>query len=388
MTFHEHFESSEDAEEGPTALLETTTATTERGATHWDEEEMKHMDDVRILGYDPIIQPLELASQFPISKSMEKSIRLFRHTTRRILEDHDDRLLVVVGPCSIHDPQAALEYAALLQQAAATFANDLFLIMRCYLEKPRTTIGWKGLINDPYLDGTFRINEGLLLARKLFHQLAEMQVPIAMELLDTISPQYLAELVTWGSVGARTTESQLHRELASGVSFPVGIKNGTDGRVQIAVDAIQTAMHPHHFLGVSKVGRVALTHTKGNPTCHLILRGGRTPNYTSEHVVEATRQLTQAQLPGALLIDCSHGNASKDHRNQQTVAHDVALQLQQGQTAIKGVMLESFLVEGKQPWGRSNLVYGQSITDACLSWEQTLPILHRLAEAVQARRKR
>ncbi|KAJ1507586.1 hypothetical protein HMI56_007713 [Coelomomyces lativittatus] len=370
-------------------------ATVERSTTaspSLDAEEAYYeppsMDDIRVLGYDPIIQPLELARKFPLSKKAHSSIREFRRVTRAILEGKDDRLLVVVGPCSLHDPKAALEYSCHLKKAIQTFEKDLFMVMRSYLEKPRTTIGWKGLINDPNLDGSFRINEGLQIARALLNQLAEDEIPIAIELLDTISPQYYSELITWGAVGARTTESQLHRELASGVSFPVGIKNGTDGRVQIALDAIQTASHPHHFLGVSKSGVISVTRTKGNPTCHLILRGGdKGPNYSLPHVMEAEMKLKEANLSTSIMVDCSHGNSQKQHLNQIQVAKEVANQLVEGTSPIKGVMIESFLVEGKQNWS-NQLVYGQSITDACLSWEQTVPVLENLAQAIRERRKR
>jgi 3-deoxy-7-phosphoheptulonate synthase len=345
-------------------------------------------DDLRIERLKPLIPPAILMEQYPISEVASATVAEGRHAASRILEGEDDRLLVVVGPCSIHDVRAARDYAERLSAAARRFREDLLLIMRVYFEKPRTTVGWKGLINDPRLDGSFAINEGLGLARGLLLELGELEVPAGCEFLDTITPQFIADLVTWGAIGARTTESQVHRELASGLSMPVGFKNGTDGNVQIAVDAIRAASHPHQFLSVTKQGLAAIVVTKGNDTCHVILRGGqRRPNYHAEDVEATARILQRAGLPPRVMVDCSHGNSGKDHTRQPAVARDVAAQVAEGSTYIFGVMLESHLVGGRQDVtpGRP-LSYGQSVTDACLSWIDTVPVLEGLAHAVRARR--
>ncbi|HUK63752.1 MAG TPA: 3-deoxy-7-phosphoheptulonate synthase, partial [Dongiaceae bacterium] len=306
-----------------------------------------------------------------------------------ILNGADDRLVVIIGPCSIHDPEAALDYARRLRTLADELAADLRIVMRVYFEKPRTTVGWKGLINDPNLDGSFAINEGLRLARRLLLDLAEMGLPAGCEFLDPITPQFISDLVSWGAIGARTTESQTHRELASACSMPVGFKNGTDGGVQIAIDAVRAAAHPHRFLGVTEQGLAGIVSTRGNPDCHVILRGGASgTNYDAISVQKTLAALRDAGLPARLMIDASHGNSEKDHRRQPLVVREVAAQLAQGESGIIGVMMESFLVDGRQNLtDRALLVYGQSITDACLGWDATVPVLHELAEGVRARRR-
>jgi 3-deoxy-7-phosphoheptulonate synthase len=315
-------------------------------------------------------------------------------TARRLADDivkgNDDRLIAVVGPCSIHDTKAALEYADQLRQVAAALSDDLLIIMRVYFEKPRTTVGWKGLINDPQLDGSFDINNGLRAARGLLLDLAERGLPAGSEFLDVITPQFIADLISWGAIGARTTESQVHRELASGLSMPVGFKNGTDGNVQIAIDAIGASRHPHHFLSVTKQGISAIVNTTGNDTCHLILRGSNSgPNSDESSVSDAQAKLTGASVNHRLMIDCSHGNSRKDHSKQPAVAQQVATQVANGSTAIMGVMIESHLKAGKQNHQAGTpLVYGQSITDACLDWESTVPVLEQLAAAVRDRRRK
>ncbi|KAI9499912.1 hypothetical protein BX070DRAFT_196650 [Coemansia spiralis] len=350
-------------------------------------------DDLRIAGYDPLIAPNILQMEHPLSERSEDVIASGRKQASDILRRKDDRLIVVVGPCSIHDPKAALEYCAQLKKLADELKDDLCIVMRVYFEKPRTTVGWKGLINDPDLNDTFNINKGLRVARDLLCQITDMGMPAGCELLDTISPQFLGDLFSWGAIGARTTESQLHRELASGVSFPVGFKNGTDGNATIAVDAIRSASHPHHFLGVTKSGLAAITVTRGNPLCHIILRGGNSgPNYAAEWVGRISEQIKKAGVVDNIMIDCSHGNSSKDHRNQPGVSSDIARQVAAGNRAIVGVMIESNINEGRQnipgeaEGGVAALKYGQSITDACVSWEQTVPMLQELAQAVRDRR--
>jgi len=346
-------------------------------------------DDLRIERIRPLIPPEILMENLPLSERASATVAESREAATRILRRKDDRLVVVVGPCSIHDVAAAREYARGLRALADELRDALLVVMRVYFEKPRTTVGWKGLINDPYLDGTFKVNEGLALARGLLLDLAEMGMPAGCEFLDMITPQYIADLVSWGAIGARTTESQVHRELTSGLSMPVGFKNGTDGNTQIAIDAIQAASHPHHFLSVTKQGLSAIVATRGNPDCHLILRGASSvPNYDAESVGRAVAALEKAKLPGRLMIDCSHGNSRKDPLRQPAVAHDLAGQLRAGDRAIAGVMLESHLVAGRQePASGGALTYGQSITDACLGWTDTVPVLRELAEAVRARRK-
>ncbi len=346
-------------------------------------------DDLRITGIRPLISPAVLSYYLPITEAASELVATSREQTDAILRGEDDRLLVVVGPCSIHDPEAAIEYAEKLRDLAQEVQKDLLVIMRVYFEKPRTTVGWKGLINDPGLDDSFDINQGLRVARKLLLDLANMGVPAGTEFLDTISPQYIADLIVWGAIGARTTESQIHRELASGLSMPVGFKNGTGGSVQIALDAIQSASRPHHFLSVTKQGVSAIVSTAGNRSCHLILRGGKSgPNYAKEEVSAAAAMLREQGLPESLMIDCSHGNSMKDYRNQPMVARDISNQIAAGSKEISSVMIESNLCEGNQKLvaDLSSLKRGQSITDACIHWDDTVEVLRTLATAVRKRR--
>ena len=345
--------------------------------------------DLHVESIRPLLPPAILLEELPLSDKGSQVVARARKEVARILSGEGDRLIVIVGPCSIHDPEAGLEYARRLEAVADELSEDLRIVMRVYFEKPRTTVGWKGLINDPILDGSFAINEGLRLARRLLLDLAELGLPSGCEFLDPITPQFISDLVTWGAIGARTTESQVHRELASGLSMPVGFKNGTDGGVQIAIDAVRAAAHHHRFLGVTEQGLAGIVSTRGNPDCHVILRGGQEgPNYDASHVQKTLAALRDAKLPARLMVDASHGNSDKDFRRQPVVARDVASQVAQGEAGIIGVMLESFLVEGRQDLkDRRNLVYGQSITDACLSWETTVPVLRELAAAVRARRK-
>jgi 3-deoxy-7-phosphoheptulonate synthase len=328
--------------------------------------------------------------ELPESAAAEQTVEQARRAVRDILFETDDRLLVVVGPCSIHDPGAALKYAELLKAAAEKFKADLQIVMRVYFEKPRTTVGWKGLINDPNLDESFEINKGLRTARRLLCDLNHMGVPAGCEFLDPISPQYISGLVSWGAIGARTTESQVHRELASGLSMPIGFKNGTDGTIKIAVDAVMSSARPHHFLGVTEQGLAGVVSTKGNPECHVILRGGATgPNYDAESIKSTADALEKAGLRRGLMVDCSHGNSSKDYKRQPVVAQALAEQLAAGSRDIIGVMLESNLVEGNQQIvSGQKLTYGQSVTDACINWDMTTPVLDGLAAAVRARRAR
>jgi 3-deoxy-7-phosphoheptulonate synthase len=347
-------------------------------------------DDERIDNVTPLPPPEHLIRFFPIQGSAaEGLIADTRAKVRQILHARADRLLVVIGPCSIHDPAAAIEYAKKLREERQRFGDELEILMRVYFEKPRTTVGWKGLINDPYLNGSFRINEGLRIARDLLVRINQAGVPAGCEFLDVISPQYIGDLVSWGAIGARTTESQVHRELASGLSAPVGFKNGTDGNVKIAVDALLAARQKHHFLSVHKSGQVAIVETRGNDDCHIILRGGKAPNYDSQSVNAACSDLVRAKLPERLMIDCSHANAAKDYRRQAAVAADIGRQIAGGERRIVGVMIESHLVEGRQDLepGRS-LTFGQSITDACLGWDDSVKLLQGLADAVKARRQR
>jgi 3-deoxy-7-phosphoheptulonate synthase len=346
-------------------------------------------DDLRISGLKPLISPAVLNYFQPLPPSVAELVATARQQADAILRGRDDRLLVVVGPCSIHDPDAALEYAARLAPWIEHHRADLCLVMRVYFEKPRTTVGWKGLINDPHLDGSFDINEGLKIARGLLLDLAKLGVPAGTEFLDTISPQFIADLIAWGAIGARTTESQVHRELASGLSMPVGFKNGTSGSVQIALDAILSASRPHHFLSVTKQAVAAIVSTTGNDSCHLILRGGRhSQNYEKEPVAEAVAMLSEQNLPPRLMIDCSHANSRKDYRNQRLVANSLCQQIAQGSQAIAAVMLESNLVEGNQKLvpDRSQLVRGQSVTDGCIGWDDTVEVLDKFAAAVRERR--
>ncbi len=346
-------------------------------------------DDLRISGINPLISPAVLAYYLPITEEASELVAGTRTQADAILRREDDRLLAIVGPCSIHDPAAALEYAAKLKDQAKRLEKDILVIMRVYFEKPRTTVGWKGLINDPDLDDSFDINQGLRIARGLLLDLANMGVPAGTEFLDTISPQYIADLIAWGAIGARTTESQIHRELASGLSMPVGFKNGTGGSIQIALDAIQSSSRPHHFLSVTKQGVSAIVSTAGNESCHLILRGGKTgPNYDKDSVDAAAAMLKEQGLIETVMIDCSHGNSMKDFRNQPMVARSIANQLAGGSQVITSVMIESNLVEGNQKLTSdlSKLTRGQSVTDACLGWDDTVETLDILAEGVRKRR--
>lgn len=341
-------------------------------------------DDIRIEKLLPLIAPAILIEELPLADKPAAMVSQARQQIERIVNGADDRLLVVVGPCSIHDPTAAMEYAQRLRGIMAQFEQELMIVMRVYFEKPRTTVGWKGLINDPDLDGSFNINQGLRQARGLLLQIAELGIPSGCEFLDTISPQFIADLVSWGAIGARTTESQIHRELASGLSMPLGFKNGTDGSIQIAIDAIGAASHPHHFLSVTKQGTAAIVTTTGNRDCHLILRGSSTgPNYDAKSVSQATAMLAKNNLPARLMVDCSHGNSNKDFSRQPLVVEDLAQQIAGGSEAICGAMIESHLFEGNQKQPES---YGVSITDACISWETTVFTLDTLANAIKKRR--
>ncbi|HAT10660.1 MAG TPA: 3-deoxy-7-phosphoheptulonate synthase [Planctomycetes bacterium] len=348
-------------------------------------------DDLRIEGLSPLLPPAILMEELPLSERASETVAAGRAAVTRSLRGEDDRLVVVVGPCSIHDPAAALDYAARLKPVAQRLARDLLVVMRVYFEKPRTTVGWKGLINDPDLDNSFHINKGLRTARKLLCDLADLGLPAGCEFLDPITPQFIADLVSWGAIGARTTESQVHRELASGLSVPVGFKNGTDGNLQIAIDAMRSAAHPHRFLSVTKQGVAAIVATRGNPDTHVILRGAASGvNYDPASVAKAVAALTAASQSARLMIDCSHGNSAKDHRKQTQAASAIAAQIISGSHSIFGAMIESHLVAGRQnvpaSGGCVGLTYGQSITDACVSWDETVPMLDELAAAVARRR--
>ncbi len=345
-------------------------------------------DDLRIEGLRPLIPPAILMEELPITERVARTVTRGREEATDIIHGNDDRLLVVVGPCSIHDTEAALDYAARIAKQAERLADDLCIIMRVYFEKPRTTVGWKGLINDPDLDGSFNINQGLHKARRLLLQLGELNVAAGTEFLDTISPQYIADLVAWGAIGARTTESQIHRELASGLSVPVGFKNGTDGNTQIAIDAIAAARRAHHFLSVTKQGLSAIVSTKGNEDCHVILRGSHSgPNYDEASLEAVATSLRRAKLQESVMIDASHGNSQKDYRRQLEVVRHIAEQITGGSTLVFGLMIESHLIEGRQSQEPGKpLMYGQSITDACISWDATVPLLDELAIATRSRR--
>ncbi len=349
---------------------------------------MKHeIDDVRIKEIKELSPPAHVLREFPVSDRAAEATYEGRQAIHKILHGADDRLVVVVGPCSIHDTEAALDYARRLKAERDRLSADLEIVMRVYFEKPRTTVGWKGLINDPRLDGSFSINEGLRLARQLLWQLNELGLPCATEFLDTITPQYTADLIAWGAIGARTTESQIHRELASGLSCPVGFKNGTDGNVRIAVDAIRAAASPHHFLSVTKAGHSAIVSTEGNEDCHVILRGGKGPNYDAASVEAVCVELAKAGLASRLMIDFSHANSSKQYKLQMDVARDVAAQMAAGDDRIFGVMVESHIKEGRQDLVPGKpLEYGQSITDPCIGWDDSIALLDQLAEAVRKRR--
>jgi 3-deoxy-7-phosphoheptulonate synthase len=348
-----------------------------------------YTDDLRIRSFARLSTPAELLHELPCTDAMSNTVAGARRALHRILHGEDDRLAVVIGPCSIHDTKAALEYAGKLRPLRDSLADALEIVMRVYFEKPRTTIGWKGLINDPDLDGSFNINKGLRLGRGLLCEINALGLPAGVEYLDTISPQYISDLVAWGAIGARTTESQVHRELASGLSCPVGFKNGTDGNVKIAVDAVGAASHPHHFLAVTKEGQATVAATAGNPDGHVILRGGKTPNYGAEDVAAACKLLEQAGLKARVMVDASHANSSKRPENQPRVVDAIAAQLEGGERRVVGVMVESHLIAGRQELVPGKpLVYGQSITDACIDWPTSVGVLERLASAVRLRRKR
>ena len=343
---------------------------------------LQKTDDVRIKAVTELLPPIAHLYELPISEAAADLVVRTRQEISDLVHGKDNRLLVIIGPCSIHDPKAALEYAERLLPLRKKYEKELLIVMRVYFEKPRTTVGWKGLINDPHLDGTFDINFGLRQARKLLLNLNEMGMPASTEFLDMITPQYYADLISWGAIGARTTESQVHRELSSGLSCPVGFKNGTDGNLKIAIDAIGAASHPHHFLSVTKTGHSAIVQTAGNRDCHVILRGGKEPNYDSSHVTAAAEACEKAGVPAKLMVDFSHANSRKDFKRQMEVAADIANQLRNGENHIMGVMVESHLVEGRQD---KPVTYGQSITDACIGWADTEGLLAELAEANRGR---
>ena len=348
----------------------------------------KSTDDLRIRELRELRSPAEVIAEFPRTDVATRTVIATRHAVHNILHGHDDRLLVVIGPCSIHDPAAARDYAHRLASLRARLADRLEIVMRVYFEKPRTTVGWKGLINDPNLDGSFDIDTGLRTARELLRDINDMSLPAGTEFLDMTTPQYIADLVSWAAIGARTTESQVHRELASGLSSPVGFKNGTDGNVRIAIDAVGAASHPHHFMAVTKSGRSAIASTTGNEDAHIILRGGKVPNYDSASVGTASAELAKAGLRPAVMIDASHANSAKKPENQPRVVDDIARQLEAGEERIIGVMIESNLVAGRQDLVPGKpLAYGQSITDGCIDWGTSVDVLDRLAQAVAARRE-
>ena len=350
-------------------------------------DRFQRTDDLRIKEIKELLSPDQVRRELPLTEKAAETTYEARRAVHRILHGADDRLLVIVGPCSIHDPTAALEYARHLKAERGRHQAELLIVMRVYFEKPRTTVGWKGLINDPHLDGSFQINDGLKIGRKLLLELNNMGIPAGVEYLDVISPQYIADIVSWGAIGARTTESQVHRELASGLSCPVGFKNGTDGNLKIAVDAIRTSQQPHHFLSVTKAGHSAIVSTMGNEDCHIILRGGKQPNYDAASVDAACKELAAAGLAQHAMIDLSHSNSQKNYLRQVDVGKEVASQIAQGDDRIIGVMIESHLKAGRQDLlPGKELVYGQSITDACIGWEETVPLLESLAEAVRQRR--
>ena len=349
---------------------------------------MSRVSDTRITGYEPLLSPAALLHELPLGEAQQEVVASTRAEVRAVLDGTDDRLLVVTGPCSVHDPKAALEYAARLAELRERLADDLLIVMRVYFEKPRTVTGWKGLINDPGMDGSFDVHRGLRTARRLLLDIVGSGMPVGCEWLDPITPQYIADTVTWGAIGARTTESQVHRQLASGLSMPVGFKNGTDGDVQVAVDACRASATGHTFFGVTPAGAGAVVTTSGNTDTHVILRGGRSgPNYSASHVTKALDLISAAGLPRRIMVDASHGNSGKDHTRQMGVAESLAEQLAGGQHGVAGVMLESFLVAGRQdPGDPSTLTYGQSVTDACMDIEMTASALDTLAASVQARR--
>ncbi len=367
-------------------------ATSPSDSWYANVEKTSQTDDERIKDITVLPPPEHLIRFFPIrGTAIESLISKTRKAIHQIIAGKDDRLLVVIGPCSIHDPKAALEYARKLLEQRKKYEGTLEIVMRVYFEKPRTTVGWKGLINDPYLDETYRIDEGLRIARQLLIDINRLGLPAGSEFLDVISPQYIGDLISWGAIGARTTESQVHRELASGLSAPIGFKNGTDGNIRIATDAIQAAARGHHFLSVHKNGQVAIVQTNGNKDCHVILRGGKTPNYDAASVTAACKELEASKLPATLMVDCSHANSSKQHEKQLDVARDIAGQVAGGSKQVFGLMVESHLNAGAQKFtpgkdDASALEYGKSITDACLGWEPSLEVLEALSQAVLARR--
>ena len=369
-------------------------AKTASGTDAWypPVDKTSQTDDERIQDVTPLPPPEHLIRFFPIrGTAIESLISETRQSIRNIMQGRDDRLLVIIGPCSIHDPAAALEYARRLKPLREKYKGTLEVVRRVYFEKPRTTVGWKGLINDPYLDESYRIDEGLRIARQLLIDINRLGMPAGSEFLDVISPQYIGDLIAWGAIGARTTESQVHRELASGLSAPIGFKNGTDGNIRIATDAIQAAARPHHFLSVHKNGQVAIVETKGNTDCHVILRGGKAPNYDAASVAAACKDLEAAKLPATLMVDCSHANSSKQHERQIDVARDIADQIAAGGRSVFGVMVESHLKAGAQKFSpgkddASKLEYGRSITDACIGWDDSEQVLEILHQAILARR--
>ena len=367
--------------------MPTSTAQRNRHAAAGSPAAGRPVDDTRITEITELAPPSHLLREFPVSEVAGTTTYDTRQAIHRILHGADDRLVVIVGPCSIHDYDAAIDYATRLAALRRELAGELAIVMRVYFEKPRTTVGWKGLINDPRLDGSFRINEGLRLARRILLEVNELELPAGTEYLDMITPQYIADLISWGAIGARTTESQVHRELASGLSCPVGFKNGTNGDVRIAVDAIKAASAPHHFLSVTKGGHSAIVHTAGNEDCHIILRGGKAPNHDAASVEATCRELAHAGLAARVMIDCSHANSLKKHERQVDVAADVAAQVAGGDSRVIGVMIESHLNPGRQDLKpHEPLEYGVSITDACIGWDTTVETLRKLAEAVRSRR--
>lgn len=346
-------------------------------------------DDLRIREIKELSPPAHIMREFPCSTEISETVFQTRQAIHNVLHGHDDRLVVVIGPCSIHNPDAARDYARRLQEQCERFKEDLIIVMRVYFEKPRTTVGWKGLINDPDLDGSFNINQGLRIARELLIDVNSLGVPAGCEFLDMITPQYIADLVSWGAIGARTTESQVHRELSSGLSCPVGFKNGTGGSVRIALDAMQAASRPHHFLSVTKGGHSAIVSTKGNEDCHVILRGGKEPNYQASDIQSTAEQMEAVGLQPQIMVDCSHANSNKDYKNQPLVVEDISNQMESGDTRIFGVMIESNIVGGRQDMVPGKpLTYGQSITDGCIDWDSSVQALERLSKAVQGRRQK
>jgi len=344
-------------------------------------------DDLRIIETQELSTPEDVRTELPITEFSAKTILDSRKTIENILDEKDDRIFVVIGPCSIHDPVAAMDYAKKLKKISQAVSENLFIIMRVYFEKPRTTVGWKGLINDPMLDGSFEINKGIRVGRKLLLDIVNLEIPTGTEYLDLISPQYIADIISWGAIGARTTESQCHRELASGLSCPIGFKNGTDGNLQITIDAIKAASGAHHFLSVTKEGNSAIFSTSGNPYCHTILRGGSNKvNYDEKSIDDVSARLDKANLPQQIIVDCSHANSLKDHKKQMVVVDNLVGQLSHGEKRIKGLMIESNLVEGNQNINDPDLVYGKSVTDACIGWEDTEKALYALSDAIKKRR--